>query len=130
MGESAAALFAKGAALMAQKKWAEAVEMLRSAVAKDEGLTGAWTELGRGLFYLKDYDGAEAAARRALEIDPMSSAAHARLGAVAGDHRKDHDGEEAAYRKAIELDPTYATPHYNLGLLLTDVRKDHDGAEA
>ena len=38
VGESAAALFAKGASLMAQKKWAEAVEMLRSAVAKDETL--------------------------------------------------------------------------------------------
>ena len=44
----------------------------------------------------KDFDGAEAAFRRAIKIDPNDPDAHSGLGLLLHDHRKDFDGAEAA----------------------------------
>jgi len=78
----------------------------------------------------KDHAGAEAAYRKAIELDPTNAVAHNNLGILLMDVRKDHAGAEAAFRKAIELDPTDAVAHNNLGNLLKNVRKDYAGAEA
>ena len=64
-------------------------------------LDRGWDLIQRG-----DTRGAEASARRALEIDPSSPEAHNLLGYVAA---LEGDGEEAIenYRQAIALDETY-----------------------
>jgi len=132
MEETAAALYTKGAALKSEEKWAEAVNVLKKAVAKDATLKSAWFDLGYCLdfFGLKDYKGAEAAYRKAIEADPKYAAAHYNLGRLLDDVRKDYDGAEAAYRKAIEADPKNLFAHNNLGVLLKNVHKDYKGAEA
>ena len=64
-------------------------------------LDRGWDLVQRG-----DTRGAEASARRAIELDPSSPEAHNLLGFVAA---LEGDGEEAieAYRQAIALDDTY-----------------------
>lgn len=127
--ETATVLYAKGAALCAQEKWAEAVEVLREALCKDEKLDSASLALGYCLGKLNDFDGAEAAYRQAIAHDLHKAVAHNNLGFLLKNVRMDSDGAERAYRKAIELDPDYAITHYNLGNLLNAVRRDYDGAE-
>jgi TolB-like protein/Tfp pilus assembly protein PilF len=60
---------------------------------------------------LNDYAKADAAARKALELDPMLGHPHALIGSDWLQHDWDYSGGEAEYRKAIELDPSDATAH-------------------
>ena len=128
--ETAAGLLAKGAALKAQKQWAPAMAALRAALDKDGTMASAWSDLGYCLYNgMKDYDGAEAAWRKAIALDPQDAEAHISLAILLGDVH-DYDGAEAMVRKAIALDPQHADAHYKLGRLLKSVREDFDGAEA
>ena len=70
---------------------------------------------------------AEAAARKALELDPLLGEAHA---ALAGGMRWRYDwaGAEREYLRAIELNPSNATTHYFFGLLCLIPQKRYDEA--
>jgi TolB-like protein/DNA-binding winged helix-turn-helix (wHTH) protein/tetratricopeptide (TPR) repeat protein len=57
---------------------------------------------------------AEAAARKAIEIDPSSAEAHASLGLVLN-HRWDWPGAESEFKQALQLDPSYANAHHWYG---------------
>jgi tetratricopeptide (TPR) repeat protein len=57
---------------------------------------------------------ANAAALKAIEIDPLSAEAHASLGLVL-DHRWDWVGAEAEFKRALQLDPRYANAHHWYG---------------
>jgi tetratricopeptide (TPR) repeat protein len=73
-------------------------------------------------------EGAVAAYRRALDLDPKLAEAHANLGAAL--HAKgDVEGTVAAFRRAIALDPKFAKAHYNLGVALC-AKGDVEGAVA
>ncbi len=61
---------------------------------------------------------AEAAAFRALELDPNLAEAHVTVGMVQMLHRWKWDDAERAMRRAIELNPRYAQAHVFYGLLL------------
>lgn len=54
---------------------------------------------------------AEAAARKALELDDTLAEAHAALALVRHHYHWDWKGAEASYRHAIELNPDFATAH-------------------
>lgn len=71
---------------------------------------------------------AEAAARRALELDPGLADAHAALGEIAA-ARWDFEAAEALYRLALERDPAIASVHERYSALLT-VEDRHDDAIA
>lgn len=65
-------------------------------------------------------DAAEAAYRKAIELDPRMAAAHTNLGNLA--HRRGRRGEaRELYEKAIELDPEQPEARYNLANLLDDL---------
>lgn len=61
---------------------------------------------------------AEAAARRALQLDPTLAEAQTSLATVMLNYKWDWPGAESGFRKAIELDPSYATAHQRYSLYL------------
>jgi len=69
----------------------------------------------------EDYAKSNAAARRALELDPTLAHPHAVLGSNEMGYDWDFAGGEAEFKKAIELDPNDATAHQwyaeNIGTL-------------
>jgi len=83
--------------------------------------------------YLRPADAfpkAEAAARKALELDPSLPTPHATLGYAALYYHWDLASGEAAFRKAITLDDDYATAHqWYANLLAAAGRFDESVAE-
>ena len=77
-----------------------------------------WYQLTDTLEAQKVWMLAEAAYRKAIELDPTSAYPWNGLGNLLQDHFDRYAEAEAAYRKAIELDPTYACPWNGLGNLL------------
>lgn len=69
---------------------------------------------------------AEAAARKAIEIDPQSAEGHASLALVLH-HKWDWDGAEAEFKHALQLDSQYANAHHWYGDYLS-VRGRHEEA--
>jgi len=69
---------------------------------------------------------AEAAARKALEIDADLAAAHVSIGAVEALHHWNWEAGERAFQRAIELDPSYPLAHmwYALWVLTPLCRLD------
>jgi Flp pilus assembly protein TadD/ADP-ribose pyrophosphatase YjhB (NUDIX family)/energy-coupling factor transporter ATP-binding protein EcfA2 len=77
--------------------------------------------LGNLLTYRRQkHDEAEAAYKKAIDLDPTSAYAWNNLGRLFEEHLGRFAEAEAAYRKAIELDPTCAYPWNSLGSLLAD----------
>lgn len=95
----------------------------RRAIERDPEYGLAWAGLadaldllsGKGFDPPVDAPEAETAARRALELDPDLSEAHATLGNIALGRR---EGPAAIrhLRRAVELRPSYGTAHHWLGL--------------
>jgi len=61
---------------------------------------------------------AEAAARRALELDPGLAEAQTSLATVMLNYRWDWSGAESGFRHSIEMDPALATAHQRYSLYL------------
>ncbi len=92
---------------------------LRSALAHfgraidlDPDHAPAWAGLAEARALLADYAGAEAAARRALELDDALAAAHAALGFVRLHADWDWAGAARALERAVALDPEAAIAHH------------------
>jgi tetratricopeptide (TPR) repeat protein len=95
---------------------AAAISYFNQAIAKDPGYALAYSGLADAYLVLitnggtpgEDYPKANAAARKALELDPTLAHPHAVLATI---EMEDWDfaGGEAEYKKALELDPNDAT---------------------
>jgi serine/threonine protein kinase len=122
-----------------------AVKYFNEAIAKDPnyalaylGLADAWgSATAYGADQNESYSKSNAAARRALELDPSLSHAHAVLGANYVEKDWDFAGGEAEFRKAFQLDPNDATAHQwyaedyaNIGGREEEVRHEIDIAHA
>jgi len=93
-----------------------AVEYFEQAILLDEEYTLAWVGLADALSLLYDYRydpreslmiRAEEAVQSALELDPLSAAAHASRGLFL-QVRRDAEGSIRALTRAAELQPNYA----------------------
>jgi serine/threonine protein kinase/Flp pilus assembly protein TadD len=115
-----------------------AIEYFNQAIEIDPRYAPAYVGLASGYLALPDYAGlpvkefvpkAEAAARKALELDPTLGEAHAVLG-VARQHEWDWAGAEIEYRRAIELNPSFPSVHHWYSqMLLFCGRSDEAEAE-
>ena len=102
----------------------KSIEYLKQAVAKDPGYALAYAALADSYGLLRFYGGAspsesvvpaEAAAKKALELDDSLAEAHASLGLIATEELEVNRGVNELER-AIQLNPNYATAHHWLGL--------------
>ena len=98
---------------------ATAISYFNQAIAKDPSYALAYSGLADAYVVLpvfggtvsEDYPKANAAARRALELDPTLAHPHAVLGRNKMWYEWDFAGGEAEHKKALELDPNDATAH-------------------
>jgi tetratricopeptide (TPR) repeat protein len=109
----------------------KSIEYLKQAVAKDPGYAQAYAALADSYGLLRFYGGAspaesvmpaEAAAKKALELDDSLAEAHASLGLIATEKLDLNRGVKEQER-AIQLNPNYATAHHWLGLGFSTLRQ-------
>jgi DNA-binding winged helix-turn-helix (wHTH) protein len=75
------------------------------------------------------YPRAEAAARKALELDPNLAGTRSTLGSILFRFHRDGPGAEAEFRRALALDPGSATAHHDYAWLLVAERRFDEALE-
>jgi TolB-like protein/Tfp pilus assembly protein PilF len=97
----------------------KAISYFNQAITKDPGYALAYSGLAEAYGVLpgyggvpgEDYPKSNAAARKALQLDPTLARPHAVLGGNEIEYDWDFAGGEAEYKKALELDPNDSTAH-------------------
>ena len=98
---------------------ATTISYFNQAIEKDPGYALAYSGLADAYSSLptyggpaaEDYPKSNAAARKALELDPGMAHPHAVLGSNEVEYEWDFTGGEAEFKKAVELDPNDPTAH-------------------
>jgi TolB-like protein/DNA-binding winged helix-turn-helix (wHTH) protein/Tfp pilus assembly protein PilF len=72
---------------------------------------------------------AEAAARKAIALDEMTSQAHGALGLVLFRFHWDWEGAEKEFRRALQINPSYADGHRMFGAFLSAAGRTSEGLE-
>ena len=101
--------------------------LIQKALQLDSNLGEAHTSLGGLKFQVKDFEGAEAAFKRALELNSNYATAYHWYGSVLIDGFDRVIDAFAMFSKAAELDPLSCTHNMNLGIV-HDVLGDTDAA--
>lgn len=97
----------------------ESISYFNQAIAKDSRYALAYSGLADAYSVMPNFNGeaseyfpkSNAAARKALELDPSLAHPHAVLGVNETQFDWDFAGGEAEFKKALELDPNDATAH-------------------
>ncbi len=104
-----------------------ATDYFKQALEKDPNYALAYAGLAQTFVLFPEYAGlpakeyfprAEAAARRALELDENLAEAHSVLGLVRLQYAWDWSGAEREFKKAIELNPNFPTAHHWYNIML------------
>jgi tetratricopeptide (TPR) repeat protein len=110
--------------LSAQRRFGEAIEMYRQALALQPDLVGAHLNLGMDLAAMGRLDDARQAYRRGIEVDPTAAEVHYNLG-VAAAMQGDLPTAVEAFRTAVRLRPDLREAQHNLaGALCSQGRFD------
>ena len=115
-------LFLKGRYAWNNRTYSElekAIADFNQAITKDPGYALAYSGLADAYAVLPNYGGnqnedfpkSNAAARKALDLDPTLAHPHAVLGSNEMQYDWDFAGGEAEFKKSFELDPNDATAH-------------------
>lgn len=117
---------AKAMALMRIGRTAEAEALWMQLTRNSPDYAKAWLNLSSLSIQRRTWPAAEGFARKATELDPMSSPAWNNLGIGLEELGRVNEAE-TAYRRSIEVDPRDWRAAFNLGILL---RKSQRYAEA
>lgn len=106
-----------------------AISYFNQAIDKDPSYALAYAGLADAYAVLSTYTGdpndlipkSNAAAQKALELDPTLARAHAVLALNKGGYAWDFSGAETEFRKALELDPSDATAHQWFSYILGSI---------
>jgi tetratricopeptide (TPR) repeat protein len=124
---TAASLFNLAGKFYYQKDFDQSLQLISRLKKLKPASPAAHNATGVLLDELKRYDEAEAAYRKAIELNPDEATAYSNLGNLLSDENlKRYDEAEAAYRKAIELNPPLDFAHVNLGQLYFDLGKPQE----
>jgi TolB-like protein/Tfp pilus assembly protein PilF len=102
----------------------KAIDYFKQAIDKDPNYALAYVGLGDSYILLSGFGAAppqnsfplaEAAAKKALEIDDNLAEAHTTLGFILCVHHFDFAGSIREFERAIALNPNYATAHHWFG---------------
>ncbi len=129
--------YLRGMQAIDQAEAAQAMEMFRAALARDERDALAWAGLSRARVMAADwYDAgpeslreARESAARAWELSPDSVLVLQALGAAQVFHDHDFVAAERSLRRAIQLDPTEVDVRYDLARLVLSPLGRHREAE-
>ncbi|MGB9197713.1 MAG: winged helix-turn-helix domain-containing protein [Terriglobales bacterium] len=114
----------------------QAVDAFNQAIARDPGYSDAYVGLSDSYNLLREYSvmpqseaylKAFAAAKKAIELDPQSSEAHATLAFVTFWGMWDAPGAEKEFRRAIELDPKNSKAHHWFATFLHALWRHDEG---
>jgi TolB-like protein/Tfp pilus assembly protein PilF len=111
-----------------------AISYFNQAIAKDPEYALAYSGVAEAYSVLhffggnpsEDFPKSNAAARKALELDPTLARPHAVLGNNETEYDWDFAGGESEFEKAIELDPNDATAHQWYGEKLSDLGRHRE----
>ncbi|HEU5075203.1 MAG TPA: tetratricopeptide repeat protein, partial [Polyangiaceae bacterium] len=109
------AAYARGLSYQKTGQATEAFSAAREAVKHGRGAT-AHVLVGLLEYRDKDFDEAEKAFEKALEVDPNSAEALFNL-AVLNQRRNDYHKTREGYLRTLRVDPTHADALYNLAIL-------------
>lgn len=112
-----AALHQASLAALIAGRHAEAIDLLRRAIAIDARQPTLHANLGNALQGLGRYQDAAASYRQALALDGSMAEAHNNLGNALRALERPAEAE-SCYRRALAIAPTYVNAHLNLGKVL------------
>jgi DNA-binding winged helix-turn-helix (wHTH) protein/TolB-like protein len=113
--------FLQGIYLHQHEKYEPAAATFQEAVLLDPGFAPAYAALAQARLKIEpppDLQATEAAARRALALDPELAEGHIALGRILFGYRRDWEGARHELQTALALDPGNADAHYQYSLYL------------
>ena len=114
----------------------QAVDYFNKAIEKDPGYALAYAGLASTYAILPEYSGlpakdyipkTDAAAKKAIDLDPTLAEPHAALGMIKYANQWDWAGAETELKRAIELNPNYPTSHHWYSICLRQQGKFEEG---
>jgi tetratricopeptide (TPR) repeat protein len=128
-GETAKDLIARGKALLAQGKQAEALPHFKRATVLTPYSFDAWFNLGYACDALTRLSEALAAYEQALVLDPTSAPAWNSKGSVLHDLGRNQEAL-VAFEQVVALDPLYLESWYGQGLVLGSLGRPQEALAA
>jgi tetratricopeptide (TPR) repeat protein len=108
--------------------WADDVRLWQEVVARSPESRTGFTNLGAAYMARNEYDHAEDALRRAIEIAPNDAFPYYALGMLAY-RREQYDFARVLFVKSASLAPDYAKTYRMLGIIALKQHRDEDGAQ-